>query len=179
MKMGRGNVSVSGPYEGVFFVDRDNTDWYVLDDEPVLKKDLDTEDFACAEYDDEESNDCFTAMCSGIVERIAKRFPSFREIGENVWIRYADYGCDRRDFGVVLLENDLFVISVEDNEWSYAVLLLQKQDAYDYHLLGLQKRHYQKYLAAIKEAILDMYGEVGIYTGPWTSGIERRTDRAS
>lgn len=97
--MGRGNVSVSGPYEGVFFVDRDNT--------------------------------------------------------------------------------DLFVISVEDNEWSYAVLLLQKQDEYDNHLLGLQKRHHQKYLTAIKEAILDMYGEVGIYTGPWTSGIERRTDRAS
>ena len=177
--MGRGNVSVSGPYEGMFFVDRDNTDWYVLDGEPVLQKDLDVDDFARAEYDEEESNDSFSAMCNGIVERIVKRFPSFREIGENVWFRYADYGCDRRDFGTVLLENDLFVISVEDNEWSYAVLLLQKQNEYDDHLSGLQKRHYQKYLAAIKEAILDMYGEVGIYTGPWTSGIERRTDRAS
>lgn len=171
--MGRGNVSVSGPYEGVFFVDRDNTDWYVLDGESVLQKDIDIDDFACAKYDETASEESYIAMCNGIVERIAKQFPSFREILENVWFRYTDYGCDRRDFGVVLLENDLFVISVEDNEWSYAVLLLQKQDEYDDHLSGLQKRHYQKYLAAIKEAILDMYGEIGIYTGPWTSSVER------
>lgn len=185
--MGRGNVSVSGPYEGVFFVDRDNTDWYVLDGKPVLQKDLDTEDFARAEYDETASEESYVAMCNGIAESIDKRFRSFMRAGHtdvskkgsgNRW-NYRDCGCFRRASGVILTENELFLVAVEDNEWSYAILLLQKEDNCDDHLLGLQKRHYQKYLAAIKEVILDMYGEVGIYTGPWTSGVERRSTNAS
>lgn len=148
---------------------------------------MDTEDFARAEYDETASEESYISMCNGIAERIDKRFRSFMRAGHtdvskkgsgNRW-NYRDCGCFRRANGVILTENELFLVAVEDNEWSYAILLLQKEDNCDDHLLGLQKRHYQKYLAAIKEVILDMYGEVGIYTGPWTSGVERKSTNAS
>ena len=49
--------------------------------------------------------------------------------------------------------------------------LIQKESEYgDVDLSGLQKQHYRHYLDAIQDILLEQFGEVGIYTGPWTSG---------
>ena len=49
--------------------------------------------------------------------------------------------------------------------------LIQKESEYgDVDLSGLQKQHYRHYLDAIQGILLEQFGEVGIYTGPWTSG---------
>lgn len=52
-----------------------------------------------------------------------------------------------------ILESRLFYIAVEDNEWSMAIELLQKKDPCDNHLLGLQKRYYQRYLNGMKKCL--------------------------
>ena len=57
-----------------------------------------------------------------------KKFKSFVSTGD--------------DFGTIM-ENSLFEIIIEDNEWSYAIKLIQKEDDWDNHLEGLQKKHYQ------------------------------------
>ena len=92
-----------------------------------------------------------------------RRYPSFEEPNQT-WLP------NHRN-GKVILENKLFYIIVEDNEWAEAVELIQKESEYgDVDLSGLQKQHYRHYLDAIQDILLEQFGEVGIYTGPWTSG---------
>jgi hypothetical protein len=76
------------------------------------------------------------------------------------------------------MENQLFEIKIEDNEWSYAVKLLQKEPGYDYDYTGLQKKHYKNYLNAIKEVLLELFPSIGCYGGAWTHGTIRREDIA-
>ena len=85
--------------------------------------------------------------------------------------------------GLLLLfvERSMFefnFIGIEDNEWSEAVKLLQKEDPYSDSLSGLQKRHYQRYLDGMKKALLERLPSIGCYTGAWTSGTIKREDIA-
>ena len=75
-----------------------------------------------------------------------------------------------------ILESSLFHIAIEDNEWSLAVELLQKEGAYGSNLSGLQARHYQKYLDGIKRCLLEYLPSIGTRTGAWTSGIIKREE---
>lgn len=88
----------------------------------------------------------------------------------NVWL-----GNERR----VILENELFYICVEDNEWSLAVELVQKDgysDCQSAWLAGLQKRRYREYLDSMKKALLARLPSIGIRTGAWTSGTITREE---
>jgi len=76
--------------------------------------------------------------------------------------------CDRwydRDIHVIL-ESKLFEIAIVDNEWSFAVMLLQKEDA----PAGLQKKHYEFYLRKIRDALFEQFSQLGVYECAWTSG---------
>lgn len=100
---------------------------------------------------------------TNLVNEMMRRYPSFEEPNQT-WLP------NHRN-GKVILENKLFYIIVEDNEWAEAVELIQKESEYgDVDLSGLQKQHYRHYLDAIQDILLEQFGEVGIYTGPWTSG---------
>ena len=88
-------------------------------------------------------------------------------IGTHLWARVKD----RKAF----LENELFFIAVEDNQWSYAIELIQKGPEY---LAGFQKRFYQTYLDAIKNILLDYYGEVSYRRGAWMSGTIKKEEVA-
>ena len=68
--------------------------------------------------------------------------------------------------GNILLSNDLFYIVLEDNEWSIAVELIQKDDV----SYGLQKKHHQTYLDGIRDCLFEQVETLGIYGGAWTSG---------
>ena len=67
----------------------------------------------------------------------------------------------------IIMENQLYCIAVEDNEWSLAVKLLQKGDG---ELEGLQRGWFDKYMFAIRKSLLKYLPDIGTYTGPWTSG---------
>lgn len=148
--MGRGNVCVFGDYEGLFYVDWNNFPSHYEDDEGNS-----VDDYQLQQDDWEDALIRFKAA-------FKKRYPSFVE-ADSEWI-------DNEKKAV--LENGLFYIAVTDNEWSMAVMLIQKEP--DYYqtssIINLQKRFSDTYLAGMKECLFMQFTELGIYGGPWTSG---------
>ena len=166
--MGRGNVCVHGKYEGLYFIDRDYIDVYTApspdEEDCCLVKTLG--DLSCAElqsgawtFDKVAPDEAVYQVLEGFIEAFQKRFPSFERFEDETW------KDDRR----LLLENGLFIIALEDNEWALAMELLQKEDNYQ-NLEGLQSRQYQRYLEGMRDALLEQLPSIGTYEGPWTSG---------
>ena len=134
--MGRGNVSVSGRYEGLYYIDNDHFHVYRRDEpgveypETQLMGDLSYDELTGIEwlYDEwgtaEEEDDILECFISSFV----RMFPSFERPMLDKWLTEPGFGGRSRR---VILESKLFYIAVEDNEWSLAVELLQKEDPYD------------------------------------------------
>lgn len=164
--MGRGNVCTFGKYEGLYYADRDYLDFYVpIDgeaDEGKLLEEMEHNDFSDYEYDEFISRSYYEDFISEFISLFRGKFKSFSATGK-------DYG--------VILENDLFEIEVEDNQWSYAVKLIQKEH-WCFSLEGLQAKHYKNYLEGIKNAMLEIFPSIGCYSGAWTSGRITREDAA-
>ena len=167
--MGKGNVCVTGKYEGLYYISKDCTDVYyrsndTTDDEfeTCLLGDLNYEDLTGGEwlYDECGSGEELEDVLECFANIFTARFPSFKTPQKDKWINNSIR---------VILENELFYIGVEDNEWSTAVKLLQKDDPFDNHLEGLQKRHYKKYLDGMLETLLERLPNVWAYCGAWTS----------
>lgn len=78
--------------------------------------------------------------------------------------------------GLYYIDNDHFHIAIEDNEWSLAIELVQKEGLYGDNLYGLQARHYQKYLEGMKRCLLEHLPSIGIRTGAWTSDVIKREE---
>lgn len=181
--MGRGNVSVSGEFEGLYYIDNGDIHVYrrdnPLDDEPetVLMKELGSADINTGAwvYDEYRTMEEEGDILECFVDSFGRMFPSFARVSEEKWVKNGLYGdpCRR-----VIMESGLFYIAVEDNEWSLAVELIQKEDPYDNHLSGLQGRHFQRYLDGMKICLLERLPSICIRTGPWTSGVIRREDLA-
>ena len=93
---------------------------------------------------------------------------------KETWIKNGSWGPLSR---LVILESRLFYIAVEDNEWSLAVELVQKEEPLgDVWMENLQKRLYQKYLDGMKKALLNRLPSIGTYSGAWTSGRIKREE---
>lgn len=172
--MGRGNVCVTGQFEGLFYIDND--DWRVYrhddgEDEPetILGRDLAYDDITDGGWIDDDwgSQEELGDIRECFIDSFTDRFPSFKKIEDEKWL-------DRTR--EVLLESRLFYICIEDNEWSLAVELIQKEDPYDDHLTGLQKQHYRRYLEGMKQSLLKRLPCIGTYAGAWTSGTIRREE---
>lgn len=181
--MGRGNVSVSGPYEGLYYIDNDNIHVYRRDDpfseepETRLMGSLDYEELTGDGwlYDEWGTGEEESDILEWFMDSFTRMFPSFYRSDPDCWLRNGRYGDWTRR---AILESNLFYIAVEDNEWSLAVELIQKEDPYDNHLSGLQSRHYLRYLDGMKRCLLERLPSIGIRTGPWTSGVIRREEYA-
>lgn len=78
-----------------------------------------------------------------------------------------------------ILESPLFYICLEDNEWSLAVELIQKEPPWCQSYAGLQSRHYQAYLKGIEKCLLDRLPSIGTYKSAWTSGRLTRAERSA
>ena len=169
--MGRGKCCTFGEYEGLWYIDRDLIDVYYNEeeDEYSLARDLGYDGLLKCQYSQSESEYNFEDMLEVIKDRMMAKFKSFRPVDR--WVSDGGMRCDRHAF----LESELFFIAVEDNEWSYAIELIQKGPEY---LAGLQKRFYQTYLDAIRDILLDYYGEVSYRRGAWMSGTIRKEDVA-
>ena len=166
--MGKGNVCVHGEFEGLYYVDRDYIDCYIAkemnDDgeyEEKMLGDMDVDDFQNFDYDYVLSGIYYNDFIREFTSMMKNKFKSFVSTGN--------------DFGTIM-ENNLFKIEIEDNEWSYAVKLIQKEDWYDNHLLGLQKKHCDNYLNGIKFILLEMFPSIGCYGGAWTHGVIKREE---
>lgn len=168
--MGRGNECVKGKYEGLYFADKDYLEVYTkvsdADEEPATKLlgELSYEEMNEYEFDYELSEDFYEDFIFNFKENMKKRFKSLNSTKET--------------FGTVL-ENKLFKVVIKDNEWSYAVELLQKESEYGGNIEGLQAQHFKRYLEGIKESLLEIFPEIGTYAGPWTSGRIKRVESAA
>ena len=164
--MGRGNTCVFGKYEGLYYVDRNYLDCYIAkemnDDgeyEEKMLGDISMEEFPNFDYDYALSEMYYEDFLEEFIYKMENKFKSFAHTG--------------KDYGTVM-ENNLFEIEIEDNEWSYAVKLIQKEDDWDNHLEGLQKKHYENYLDGIKNILLEMFPSIGCYGGAWTHGTDTK-----
>lgn len=170
--MGRGNVCTFNPYEGLWYIDHDYIDWYErtystygLDDDSKLLCDIEYDELTSGDwkYDYFRSEDELDELLDNFIRDFRELYPSFTA-PKPYSIRY---GCE---YATVILENELFRIATLDNQWSVAIMLLQKEDPYDDHLSGLQKRHYKRYLVQMASVLLDYLPVIGTYKGAWTSG---------
>ncbi len=174
--MGRGNCCTTGAYEGLWYIDNGDFHVYRLGDrfaedpETRLLRELDYDELTGDDwYFDEEGTmteredieECF-------MEDFTKLFPSFERAGSGQWLRY-----DRR----VLLESKLFYVCIEDNEWSLAVELIQKEEPYGtVWMENLQGRLYEKYLEGMKLCLLMRLPSIGYRKGAWMSGTIKREE---
>lgn len=177
--MGKGNCCVHGRCEGLYFIDKDDfyvyrfNDPYAEESEIRLQRDLSGAELTGGDwFCDEEGTMCEEEdVLECFMESFTEMFPDFERTESDLWLD---------DSNMVILESSLFYIAVEDNEWSLAVKLLQKEAPYDDDdgddLADQQESRYQDYLAGMKTALLNRLPSIGIYTGPWTSGIIRRGD---
>ena len=151
--MGRGNVCVFGEYEGLYYIDWDNFSSEFEDEYGNVIQDYDLQR--------EEWEDSLEQFISDFT----KRFKSFSRCDE--WIGNSEKA---------ILENSLFYITIEDNEWSIAIKLIQKEQGYydNGNIENLQAKHYKNYLDGMKDCLFNQFEELGIYGGPWTSGRIRR-----
>lgn len=180
--MGRGNVCVTGPYEGLYYID--NEDFHVYrrtddyDDYPEtrLMGYLDYAELTGDEwiFDEEGTGNEEDDVLECFMEELCKMFPSFKRPAKETWTTEPGFGGRSRK---LLLENGLFCIYLEDNEWSLAVELVQKEEPWgDVWMENLQKRLYKKYLDGMKKALLNRLPGIGTYTGAWTSGRIKREE---
>lgn len=168
--MGRGNVCVNGKYEGLFYIDNDDIHVYRRDDEYAeepetrLMGELDYAELTGGDWIyDEEGTGCEEDdVLECLMDDFTKMFPSFDRAGSDKWL-----GNSVR----VIMESRLFYVGIEDNEWSVAVKLLQKEEPWGLPWMeNLQGRFYQKYLDGLKTCLLARLPSIGTYGGAWTSG---------
>ena len=170
--MGRGNVCVTGDYEGLFYIDNDDLLVYRRKDSDPEDEDffvmlgaIEYQDMNKYEYDEFESELVWDEVLWELKDGLKKRFHSFTECNE--WISRERHA---------ILENNLFYVCVQDNEWSTAVMLIQKEH-WCYDLSGLQSKHYQTYLDGIRDVLFERFESLSIYSGAWTSGTIRREEQ--
>lgn len=108
------------------------------------------------EYDEIGSMEAYTEFEETFISELCRHFKSFYEPDCERW-----HDRDRK----VIMENGIFYVCLEDNQWSVAVELIQKEDPYDDHLSGLQAGHYEKYLEGIKQAPFEQFRTHGVYGG--------------
>ena len=170
--MGRGNVCVTGAYEGLYYIDNDDFHVYRRDDlcsddefESRLLKDLSYQELTGGEwyYCESDTAEEEDGILECFVEGFTKLFPAFRR-PEPAELRL-------KDEGRVLLESKLFYIALEDNQWSLAVKLLQKEEPWGLPWMeNLQKKLHETYLEGMKRCLLEVLPSIGTYKGAWQSG---------
>ena len=131
--MGKGNVCVSGPYEGLFYIDNDYTTVLRREDDcedTILQKDLSAKDLSGNDwlFDDEGSANELEDVLECFVENFTHRYPSFARVKQDKWL-----GRNVR----VILESSLFYIGIEDSDWAYAVE--HRQRSVRLHLRGCHR----------------------------------------
>ena len=174
--MGRGNVCVFGEAEGLYYVDFDDLYIYrkLIDEgsdeyEYRTRREIEDDEIDQWEYDETSSWLEQLDFEEELVRLFTKRFPSFSKCKENEWI-----SREQR----AIMENELFYVCFEDNQWSMAVELITKDDSpYEqYSKGGLQMKHYKWYLEGLRDCLFARFDEIGTYSGAWTSGRIRRED---
>lgn len=158
--MGRGNVAV-GHNDRLYYVNYDYFQVFRHKTDPEkdllnitqyyeLSKDKQDE-YA---YDETISQENYNDFKNELVCRMTKRYKSMT--AKDRWLGRSQHA---------ICSNALFHVALEDNEWSVAVELIATSDGSP----NLQKRHISSYAKSLRNILLDMFPEIYIRTGAWTS----------
>lgn len=154
--MGAGNCMVKD-LEGLFYVDWNDLHIYTNTQDPddaITGKDIPQDKQAEYSYDADLSQANFEAFKDRFCTAMAKHFKSLQTV---------DYWKGRKRH--VIMDNKLFLIAFEDNDWSLAVEVLLKDGARK----GLQKQMTKSFIKGTKKILLKEFGTIYIRTGSWTS----------
>lgn len=174
--MGRGNVCVFGQYEGLYYIDRDDYESYFdhEDEDWKLVRDIPYDELTGEryEYDAEQSEDELGCILDYVSSEFIKKHPEFYLRQIKFWPNRSDRELWISRSQKVLLESELFYICAEDNEWSLAIELIQREAPWgdEDEFEAEQGKRYQEYLETLKECLLDYLPAIGTYSGAWTSG---------
>ncbi len=184
--MGRSNVCTYKPYEGLYYID--NADFFVYrnqdpdsgdDHYGLLQREMSNDELMSDDwiFDELATMDEWDDIVECFVDDFTRKFHSFWDAREprGRWIK------DNRLYENVqiVMESKLFYIGVEDNQWSMAVMLIQKKSIWSYSLDGLQAGHFQRYLDGMRDCLFNRLDRLGTYAGAWTSGTIWKGDAAS
>ena len=92
-----------------------------------------------------------------------KRYKSYRKAD-----RYT-----KRDQRIVL-ENDMFLVAIEDNEWGFAVELISRKK---YRYPQFQKQLFSHFFKGLKETLLSLTETIYIRSGSWSAGSPQWSPR--
>lgn len=155
--MGAGNVNVS-LNDGLFYVHYDSVNVYKNKrDKSIIcqRKDItrgQEKDFV---FDMGLSQQNYDVWLEAFRQKLMKRYPSYRRVD-----RYT-----KRDQRIVL-ENDMFFVAIEDNEWGFAVELIARTK---YPYPQFQKHLFPHFFKGMKETLLSLTETIYIRSGSWTT----------
>ena len=174
--MGISNCCVFGKYEGLYFIDYDDIHVFRHKDcdpdgsaEARFLRDLDYGELTGGDwiFDDLATQFVQQEVLDSFTSDFLRMFPNFSKTCPDLWISRSQKA---------ILESPLFYLCLEDNNWSLAVELIQKEPPQGRSYAALQARCYQRYLTGIARCPLNHQPGVGLYTGPWTSARLRREE---
>jgi hypothetical protein len=145
--MGRGNACVWGDYESIHYVPYTEFENYPYNpdtDESDETKEKEFDEYLLDDFISNISCDFVHKFNSFILEKTGR-----------AWI-----DNETR----IIAQNNLYYLAIQDNQWSLAIKLIQKDD-----LESLQKKHFKSYKKALVQILFDYASEVYGYDSAWTS----------
>jgi hypothetical protein len=106
----------------------------------------------------------------GLIYQFEERFKSFYR-NNRQWLE--DYRTR------ILAENNLCMLTFCDDDSYFAVSVIAKEDDNDHRILNLANRHLDNYAKALKDIVLDLYGEYRYRVDTYSSGIVRREKKVA
>ena len=176
--MGISNCCVFGKYEGLYFIDYDDIHVFRHKDcdldgsaEARFLRDLDYGELTGGDwiFDDLATQIVQQEVLDSFTSDFLRMFPNFSKTCPDLWISRSQKA---------ILESPLFYLCLEDNNWSLAVELIQKEPPQGRSYAALQARCYQRYLTGIARCLLNhLFDEDGSqlcctepgdsFDGPW------------
>lgn len=156
--MARNNCTVD-PGEGLFYINQKYLNIYHRKDDPTItlpENEIQTEKADEYEYDQQLSQNRFDEIKNQFLTAYQKRYKSMKSI--DTW--------NTKKKRHIMLENDMFYVAFEDNDWSIAVELLYKQKVKSPEY---QARIAPSFKRSMRNILLTILPEIELRTGSWTS----------
>lgn len=155
--MSGGNVNVS-LNDGLYYVHYDAINLYKSKKNPDdvrQRKDIPSYQASQFVLDLDLSQAKYNLWLQTFRNAMQKRYKSYRLVD-----RYEHRGQR------VVLENDMFKVAIEDNDWSFAVELISRPK---YRYVDFQKHLFNHFFKGMREILLSTVDTIYIRSGSWTA----------
>lgn len=151
------NINVSSS-DALYFVHYDTVELYKNKHNPLdirPKADIPAGKEADYKFDAETSQKKYDEYIDTFCRLMRRRLPSLKPVQNT-----------ERSRRKILLQNSMFSIAVEDNNWSFAVELLSRPEC---PYKSLQKHHFASFVKGMQDCLFILFNEIYVRTGSWTA----------